>query len=146
MAQVIALDALIFIYVINADPEFGPHARTILKLIELGLVQAVSSQLTYLEALASPKLQPADLAEIERLLDRSSVNFYSVDMSVLNQAAALRRRYGLRTPDAIHIATALNHKATHFVTNDHKILNKKIPGIIITPLATIQEADFSPRA
>lgn len=36
-------------------------------------------------------------------------------------AAQLRAKYGLKTPDALQIATALEHHADYFLTNDHRL-------------------------
>ena len=38
--------------------------------------------------------------------------------SVFRLAASLRAEQGLRFIDALHLATALNHRCTFFVTND----------------------------
>jgi predicted nucleic acid-binding protein len=43
----------------------------------------------------------------------------------IDLAAGLRARHGLRTPDAIQIATALRHKAETFITNDERLASVK---------------------
>lgn len=40
-------------------------------------------------------------------------------------AADLRAKYSFKTPDAIHISTALYNQSKIFVTNDRQLLNKK---------------------
>jgi len=40
-----------------------------------------------------------------------------VDEKVAKEGARLRARYGLRAPDALHLAAALVHGATAFPTN-----------------------------
>lgn len=37
------------------------------------------------------------------------------------QAAALRARFGLRTPDALHLATAQHHRCDALWTNDNRL-------------------------
>ena len=37
------------------------------------------------------------------------------------QAAALRARFGLRTPDALHLATAQHHRCESLWTNDSRL-------------------------
>ena len=44
-----------------------------------------------------------------------------VDRAVGEGAARLRARYGLRTPDAIHLATAVAARASAFVTTDRRL-------------------------
>jgi predicted nucleic acid-binding protein len=43
--------------------------------------------------------------------------------AIAGQAARLRASYNIRTPDAIQIGTALNSKASHFLTNDVNLPN-----------------------
>jgi predicted nucleic acid-binding protein len=47
-----------------------------------------------------------------------NLSLIPIDRSVLNQAARLRARYHLKTPDAIILAAALAHCATPAVTSD----------------------------
>ena len=44
-----------------------------------------------------------------------------IDQNVAHQAAKLRARYGLKTPDALFLATALEEKAQAFITNDVRL-------------------------
>jgi predicted nucleic acid-binding protein len=58
----------------------------------------------------------------------------SYDISV--QAATLRARHNLRTPDSLQISAALNAGATHFLTNDLRLPD--IPAINIIVLDSIK--------
>lgn len=59
---------------------------------------------------------------------------YPIDWIISTEAARLRRETtSLRTPDAIQLATALVHNATHFVTNDDRLKGvKRLPFKILT--------------
>ena len=47
-----------------------------------------------------------------------NLTLHDVDMRVIEKMSDLRAAYGLKTPDAIHVATALLHGAQAFVTNN----------------------------
>lgn len=88
-----------------------------------GLVEIMSSELVILETLVKP-LRAGDevLAELFRNLFRSrEVRLLPATQPVWTKAAELRARYtGLKTPDALHAATALEYGSMTFLTNDSK--------------------------
>lgn len=45
----------------------------------------------------------------------------SMSDEVFSQATLLRAQHGLKTPDALHLATALHHGCTEFWTNDDRL-------------------------
>ncbi|MEQ8384103.1 MAG: hypothetical protein RH949_17255 [Coleofasciculus sp. A1-SPW-01] len=50
----IALDSVIFIYVLEGNPEFGELARKVLEMIEQGKCQGVASDLVLAELMVKP--------------------------------------------------------------------------------------------
>jgi predicted nucleic acid-binding protein len=40
------------------------------------------------------------------------------DLGIADEAARMRAEYGLKTPDSIHAATAIQSKVSAFITND----------------------------
>jgi predicted nucleic acid-binding protein len=50
------------------------------------------------------------------------------------EAARLRATYGIRTPDALLVATALGEKAEAFLTNDTDLRRLKAEGIAVVVL------------
>jgi len=64
-----------------------------------------------------------DLADSYRhiLLHAKHVAMVPVSESIADQAAQLRARHSLRTPDAIHLATAISSGASFFLTNDARL-------------------------
>jgi len=60
-----------------------------------------------------------------------------VTLNVAIKAAELRAKYNLRTPDAIQIATAIEHKSDYFLTNDTQL--KSIPEIAGVVLSHLQQ-------
>lgn len=53
---------------------------------------------------------------------------------IAKQAARVRGQYGLRTPDALLVATALVEKADAFLTNDNRLRKLKAEGIVVVIL------------
>lgn len=54
----------------------------------------------------------------DTLLNSPGLSCQPVSSDIAGEAARLRANYNLRTPDAIHLATAINTGASHFLTND----------------------------
>lgn len=59
----------------------------------------------------------------EQLLLSQTIRLIPIDQTVLKEAARLRATTNLKTPDAIHAATALNNGCTLFLTNDSQFRN-----------------------
>ena len=56
----------------------------------------------------------------ESIFERTpELTLVSVDTGIGRLAAKLRAVYALRTPGALHLATAMIHGADFFLTNDH---------------------------
>ncbi|MGH1565735.1 type II toxin-antitoxin system VapC family toxin [Mumia sp. DW29H23] len=89
----------------------------------------IGSTLLLTETLA---LGPDRLEERPRLLallDRLALSPVSADVAVM--AAALRVRHRLKTPDALHLATAIAGGADRFVTNNRRDFGSGITEIDI---------------
>ncbi|MCE9616243.1 MAG: PIN domain-containing protein [Lentisphaerae bacterium] len=83
-----------------------------------------TSTLTLLEVLVLPKRE-GDRAR-ERtyralLMDLFSAPLVALDQAVADVAADLRATHGLRTPDAVQLASALVSGCTIFYTNDRRL-------------------------
>lgn len=133
----IALDSNLFIYFLSAHPEFGDQSRELFVAIEQTSLNACASELVQYEILSFSGLSDAEAAETLELLVQMDVIFKPVTSVILREAAKLRRDYGCGAMDSIHLASAIQSKATHFVTNDKAILCKNIPGITLVALRNI---------
>lgn len=69
-------------------------------------------------------------------LNELPIKWVIPDKAIAQKAGLLRQLYsGLKTPDAIHLATAIAAKADRFVTNDQVIMSiKEIDGTLISAL------------
>ncbi len=119
--RLVALDTSVWIYHFEGSTAFGRAADGVLEAVAQGRVGAVASELVLLELLVAPLRKGAqDVAdEVElTLLHFPHLQLLPVTRHVLVRAAEIRARYGLRTPDAIMLATAVEAGATLAVTND----------------------------
>lgn len=86
------------------------------------------SRLTLLELLVQPyRGQQDELAQKIFALTTTypKLDWVPVTLSLADQAAELRARYRLSTPDAIQIATAIAHRAACFYGNDRSLRRVK---------------------
>lgn len=96
-------------------------ADRIIESLEEGKFRGVASELTLLELTVRPlRIGRQDAADDYEVLLDYFPNFELIPISreILLEAASLRARQNLRTPDAIQIATGLRAGATLAVTND----------------------------
>ena len=66
------------------------------------------------------------------------LSWVPVTLALADQAARLRATYGLRTPDALHVATAIAGSATGFIGNDHAF--RRVTELEILLLDTVAPA------
>ncbi len=132
--NVIALDSNLFIYFLAAHPEFGEATRSLFVNVEQTSLNACASELVFYEVLSHSNISDKEARLATDLLNELGVAYKPVTSLVLNSAARLRREYGCGAIDAIHIASAIQAKATHFVTNDRGVLKKRIPSIKLVSL------------
>jgi len=117
----ILLDTSVWIYHFEQNPAFGEAAGYVIEQLEAGRFRGVASELTLFELIAKPlQLGRQDAADdYETLLSHfPNLTLEPITRAILLEAAALRARYRLRTPDAIQLATGLKSGATVAITND----------------------------
>lgn len=118
MMRKIYLDSCIAIYLVEEHPAYAASIEN--KLAECdGIV--CYSPLTELECLVLPlRLKRHDL------LDKFS-RFFSLNLKlempdeIYHEATRLRADFSIKTPDALHLATARFHDCTEFWTNDIRL-------------------------
>ena len=132
--QIIGLDAMGFIYHFEKNPTFGPLTKTLFQYLQEGKIQGIISVLVVGEILTGvKKMGDEKMGLIYRHIFSTFPNLVVTDITLetMEIMSDLRVKYGLRTPDAIHIATALLHKVQAFVTNDKQLTQVKELDIIV---------------
>ncbi len=111
------LDTNSLIYYFQGAPQMDPVFRQ----IEQGAARPVVSIITVIELLGYPRLTRQDETRIQSLL--SGFTVVAVDERIAGQAVVLKRRHGVKTPDAIIAATALIENAC-LITRDQALLDR----------------------
>lgn len=128
----ILLDSASIVYYIEQNPRYFAAASEMMERVSTGRLSAAASTLMLTEVLV-PAYRAGNAAAARKA--RSALeripNFEIVDVSsaVSDVAARLRATYNLRTPDALHVATALNQGAKWIVTNDRALRRVEAEGV-----------------
>jgi len=124
-------DACVAIYLVEQNQTFAPLIKTrLMKQAQTNEVVVRISNLTEMECMVMP-LRKRD----QPLLDKfhrwfEEVDVLTLERDVFRQAAQLRADFTkLKTPDAIHLATALHYGCDEFWTNDER-LNHVAPALV----------------
>ncbi|MDQ2687255.1 MAG: PIN domain-containing protein [Armatimonadota bacterium] len=127
----------VVIYSVEGHPLYAPLCQPLWQAAQAGGITVVSSELTLMETLVGP-LKQGDMIlanDYEELWRQSNTRLLPITKAVLREAARLRASLpALRTPDAIHAATALLNGCALFLTNDTGF--RRVPGL---PLAVLDE-------
>src|SRR5215208_1781142 len=131
------LDANPVIYSVEKHPDFGPLLHPVWLAAKARSIEVVSSELVLLETLVGP-LKKGDKAladAYEMLFRQPQTRLLPITQPVLREAARLRATTKLKTPDAVHAATALLVGCALFVTNDAGL--RGVPGLPVTILSDL---------
>jgi predicted nucleic acid-binding protein len=114
------LDANAVIYCVEKHPVYWPLLQPLWLAAKGKTIEIVSSELTLMETLISP-LKSGDTILVntyEQLFQQAQTRLLPITQDILRVAARLRATTKLKTPDAIHLATAQLVGCVLFVTND----------------------------
>lgn len=113
------VDSMAIIYFIERHPVYGPVVRPLFELLAGDRLVGVSSTITLLEVMVHPIRQGrSDLALVYRDTLARHFALFPVDRTIAEGGAEIRAHYSFTTADAIQLATAVQHDANGFVTND----------------------------
>jgi predicted nucleic acid-binding protein len=116
----IYLDAAPVIYLVE---QVQPYASELEARLSMPGTVQLCSDLTRLECRTKPIRdgQEALLFAFDRYFAEIVAEVVPLSRQVIDQATLLRARYGFRTPDCIHLASAIVHECDLFLTNDHRL-------------------------
>jgi predicted nucleic acid-binding protein len=130
----VGLDSSILIYHLEDLEPYANLTENIFAAIAAGFLSAALSTVSVTELLVQPfaAAQPDRIAAFERFLfSLPNMELKSPDYPIAREAARLRSKYKIRTPDALLVATSINEKADAFVTNDGRLVTLKAEGLAI---------------
>jgi predicted nucleic acid-binding protein len=118
---VLYLDANIFVFAALNTQEEGSKAVALLRKIQQGEEQAITSALTldevYWEVKKNRGMDKA-LETAEAMLNFPNLEIISADREVISSALQIIRQYHLTPRDAIHASTAIAEKVDTIVSTD----------------------------
>lgn len=114
------IDTMTLIYTVERYPNYFPLLEPMWQTAQTGNLEIVSSELTLMEALVGPLKSGNTILEkaFEQAFLSTSMRLIPITQLILREAARLRATTKLRTPDALHAATAQQVGCVLFVTND----------------------------
>ncbi|MYD71363.1 MAG: type II toxin-antitoxin system VapC family toxin [Acidobacteria bacterium] len=118
------LDTNLYIYLFEGLDEYRRSMADLTAEIDRLDIAVIASELIFTELLPRPVRDGrAELVEayLELMQRTPRVTLVPVDRRVILRAVHLRADFGLRSMDALHVATALVHGCETFLTNDERL-------------------------
>ena len=130
-----AFDADVLIYAAVSGHPLGTPVLALFPeepLDDVTTFAGIGSVLLLPEMLTKPTRDGADheMAALAALLSR--LDLRPVDEAIATMAVALGASYGLRSADAVHLATAVSTGADRFITNNRRDFSQSIEEVSIT--------------
>lgn len=133
---VVYVDSNCVIYAVERIQPYCDALQPVWHSAASGEIRAATSEISLLEVLVKPlRLGDARLeADFRRFCGSREFQFLPVSTHVIDRAARVRAESGLKTPDAIHAATAVGLGAQLLITNDPGF--RRVEGL---PVAVLSE-------
>ena len=127
----IYFDSMLFVYILEANPEFGVRVREILAGAAKRRDTLLTSVFTIGEVLigAYKKGDSEAVARIKEMLRPPTVELIPFTAETVERYAQIRAKTRVDSPDAIHLASAAGAGVDLFLTNDRALTKLVIPGI-----------------
>lgn len=122
--RLVAFDTAPLIYFVEDVAPYADLLAPIFDRLENQTLSAATSTITLAEILAKP-LADKNLTLVDdikfALKSFATLSFLPVDERLAEAAALIRARSGVRLPDAVQIAAAIQGGATAFISNDKRL-------------------------
>jgi len=121
LGKVVYIDTPPLIYYIERNQRYFNLVKEVFEANDRGDFLFVTSSITIAEILSFPNThKDKELLNIYDKVFQSSRTLLvlPVGFNEARTAGMLRAKHKLKTPDAIHLATATEYKADYFLTND----------------------------
>jgi predicted nucleic acid-binding protein len=119
----VSLDANIVIYLVEHNPVWEPKATARITALLAAGESLGTSDATRLECLVQP-LRSGDagvLSDYATFFASPLIEMLPVTVAIWERAARLRATYNFKPLDSIHLATAIIHGCSRFLTNDTQL-------------------------
>ena len=133
------VDTAVLIYTMEENTDYFDLLKPLWIKFQAQGIELISSELILMEVLVLPLRNNNEslISDYEQLLLNSAMQLIPVEQAILRQAASLRANNSLKTPDAIHAATAMAVNCDLFITNDRGFRNlAELPVVILTEVLT----------
>ncbi len=124
-------DTMLFAYLFDAHPTYGPRVRKIYNAMTKRRDTLLSSTVILGEVIVGP-YKTSSLSGIDRvesLFSSSEIALLPYPPEATRIFAKLRAIDGVKAMDALHLATAAHAGVDLFLTNDRRLNKLAIPGI-----------------
>jgi predicted nucleic acid-binding protein len=131
----LGIDANVILTILNGEVALLPFCLPFLQAIQQREIDGIVSSIIFTECLVVP-YRTNDTQGINNALalleGTAGMNIIPVSDDIAKTAARLRASYRLKTPDSLHVATAIESGCEAFLTNDTDIARvTEIPVIIL---------------
>ena len=133
------LDANGFIYSVERVEPYRTLLEPMWQQARAGEFDVASSDISVLETLVKPLREGDEVVEmlLRSMFDANEVSLIPATRELWEDAARIRADTGLKTPDALHAATALRAGCTAFITNDTDFRRvEDLPVVVLDDLLT----------
>ena len=135
------LDANGFIYSVERVEPYRTLLEPMWGQARAGEFDVASSDITVLDTLVKPLREGDEVVEmlLRSMFDANEVRLIPATRELWEDAARIRADTGLKTPDALHAATALRAGCTVFITNDTDF--RRVDGLLVIVLDDLVEVE-----